>query len=162
MDVSLQNPSSQRINAEIVLPVPEGAVVKGFSFQGSAAETTAKLLTKKEAGTIYNRIVSEMRDPALLEFIGYNLIQSKVFPIEPRGTQKIRISYEHILPRDGNRIDYVLPRSESIECHVPLACGCHHQVETSDLDRLFTLSRHRLEKTGKRKSGSADEVELQY
>jgi Ca-activated chloride channel family protein len=35
--------------------------------------------------------------------------------VPARGTQRVRLVYEHILKADGNRIDYVLPRSESFE-----------------------------------------------
>ena len=63
--------------------------------------------------------MARTRDPALLEFIGFHLIRSSVFPVEPHGTQKIRLTYEHVLRRDGDRIDYVLPRSESLEYAVP-------------------------------------------
>ena len=38
-----------------------------------------------------------------------------MFPIAAGGKQRVRITYEHVLKADGNRIDYVLPRSESFE-----------------------------------------------
>jgi Ca-activated chloride channel family protein len=119
MDVSLYNPSRRRLEAQLLVPVPEGAILKGFDFQGSAKEPTAKLLPKGEAKRTYHAIVSRVRDPALLEFIGMNLIQSSVFPVEARGRQKVRITYEHLLSADGNRVDYVLPRSESLDFAVP-------------------------------------------
>ena len=115
MDVGLTNPSGQQQEAEMLVPVPEGAVVRAFTFAGAAAEPTAKLLPKLEAQTIYRSIVSKLRDPALLEFAGYNLVRSSVFPVPAGGTQRVRLVYEHILPADSNRVDYVLPRSESFE-----------------------------------------------
>ena len=119
LDVSLQNPSPQRVEAELIVPVPDGAVVRGITFQGGGAEPTAQLLPREEARRIYDSIVNQVKDPALLEFIGYNLIRSSVFPIEAGGKQKVRLTYEHLLEADGDRIDYVLPRSESIDYHVP-------------------------------------------
>ena len=101
MDVSLYNPSRRRLEAQLLVPVPEGAILKGFDFQGSAKEPTAKLLPKGEAKRTYHAIVARVRDPALLEFIGMNLIQSSVFPVEARGRQKVRITYEHLLFADG-------------------------------------------------------------
>lgn len=119
MEISLENPSGSLREAELVVPVPDGAVVRGFTFQGSAGEPTAKLLPKDEARKAYDAIVARIRDPALLEFVGYNLIKSSVFPVPARGTQKVRLTYEHILPVDGNRADYVLPRSESLDYPAP-------------------------------------------
>jgi Ca-activated chloride channel homolog len=119
MDISLRNTSSSRAEAEMVVPVPDGAVVKGFTFEGAAKEPTAELLPKDEAKRIYNEIVAKTRDPALLEFAGYNLIRSSVFPVEARGVQKVRLTYEHLLSADGDRVDYVLPRSESLDYNIP-------------------------------------------
>src|SRR5438093_2650051 len=48
-----------------------------------------------------------------------SVVRSSVFPVEPGGAQKVRITYEHVLPADGDRIDYALPRTESIDYHVP-------------------------------------------
>ncbi len=115
MDIGLTNPSAQQQEAEMLVPVPDGAVLRGFTFAGSASEPTAKLLPKAEAQAIYRSIVSKLRDPALLEFAGYNLVRSSIFPVPARGMQRVRLIYEHILTSDGNRIDYVLPRSESFE-----------------------------------------------
>ncbi len=115
MDVALANPTNRMQEAEMLIPVPEGAVVRSFTFEGSSKEPTAKLLPKAEAQSIYRSIVAKLRDPALLEFSGYSLIRSSVFPVAAGGKQRIRITYEHVLKADGNRIDYVLPRSESFE-----------------------------------------------
>jgi len=119
MDISLTNPSNRRLEAEMLVPVPDGAVVRSFTFQGAASEAQAKLLPKDEARRIYEAIVAKTKDPALLEFVGLNLIRSAVFPVEARGTQKVRLTYEHILPADGQRVDYVLPRSESLGNNIP-------------------------------------------
>ena len=119
MDVSLRNPTNGRLEAELLVPVPEGAVVRSFSFDGPGKEPTAELLPKKKAIDTYKSIVARIKDPGLLEFAGFNLIRSSVFPIAPRGTQKIRLTYEHLLAGDGDRIDYVLPRTESVDYKVP-------------------------------------------
>ena len=119
IEIRLENKSNRRQEAELVLPVPDGAVIRGFAYDGPHGEITAKVLPKDEAKRIYEQLVSKIRDPALVEFIGYNLIQSSVFPVEPRGKQKVRLTYEHLLESDINRIDYVLPRTESLEYSVP-------------------------------------------
>ena len=119
IEIRLRNTSGRRQEAELIVPVPDGAVVRGFAYDGPGGEITAEVLSKDEARRIYERLVAEIRDPALVEFIGYNLIRSSVFPIEARGKQKIRLTYEHLLDVDGNRVDYILPRTESLEYAVP-------------------------------------------
>lgn len=119
MDIGLKNPSGSRLEAELLVPVPDGAVIRGFTFSGAAKEPTAEVLPKPAATETYKAIVAKLRDPALLEFVGYNLIRSSVFPLEPHGTQTVRLTYEHLLPADGRRVDYVLPRTEAIDYQVP-------------------------------------------
>ncbi|MCP4614129.1 MAG: VWA domain-containing protein [Planctomycetes bacterium] len=119
IEIRLHNSSNRRQEAELIVPVPDGAVIRGFAYDGPGGMITAKVLPKEEARRIYQQLVSKIRDPALVEFIGYNLIRSSVFPVEARGKQKVRLTYEHLLEVDGNRIDYVLPRTESLEYAVP-------------------------------------------
>ena len=115
LEIGLANPGDRQQEAEMLVPVPDGAVVRSFTFAGSASEQTAKLLPKTEARTLYRSIVNKLRDPGLLEFAGYNLVRSSVFPVPAQGKQRVRLVYEQVLAADGNRVDYVLPRSESFE-----------------------------------------------
>jgi Ca-activated chloride channel family protein len=119
MEIRLRNSTGARQEAELLVPVPERAAVRGFSFQGPGAEPSARLLPRDEGRTTYDRIVAQARDPALLEFAGFNLVRSSVFPVEPGGTQAIRLTYEHLMAPNGDRVDYVLPRSESVEYETP-------------------------------------------
>lgn len=134
LTVGLQNGSSRQEEAVLLLPVPDGAVVSGFSFEGSAAEPTAEVLLREEARRLYDAIVARVLDPALVEFAGYNLIRSSVFPIPPGGTQQIRLTYEHVLQGDGDRVDYILPRSESLvrrhPWHIRIDLASRHSIST--------------------------------
>jgi len=119
IEIRLHNGTGRRQEAKLVFPVPAGAVIRGFTYDGPGGPVTAEVLALEDARRIYDRLVASIRDPALVEFVGYNLIRSSVFPIEPGGDQKLRLTYEHILDVDGNRIDYALPRTESLSYSVP-------------------------------------------
>jgi Ca-activated chloride channel family protein len=119
MVLTLTNPGGGQQEAQMLVPVPEGASIRSFGLDSLGSEPTAKLLPRDEARRIYNSIVAKARDPGLLEFVGYSLIKSSVFPVPPGGSQTVRLTYEQLLSADGtdksDRIDYVLPRSESLE-----------------------------------------------
>jgi len=119
MDILLRNPGSRRLESVLLVPVPDGAVVRGFDFQGTGNEPSARLLPREEARRTYDAIVSKYRDPALLEFVGCRLVRSSVFPVETGGTQRVRLVYENLLAADGDRVEYVLPRSESLDYRIP-------------------------------------------
>ena len=112
--VEIRNTSRSAVEAELVLPVPDGAVVKGFDFEGSAVRPTAELLERGEARALYQSIVSRTRDPALLEFSGCAAVRSSVFPVPASGVQHVAVTWEQVLPAHGDRIDYTLPRSEAL------------------------------------------------
>jgi Ca-activated chloride channel family protein len=119
LDIALSNPARQPLEAVLLLPVPDDAVVSAFDFDGPGSEPSAELLPRDEARRLYDSIVASVRDPALLEFAGYNLIRSSVFPVPAEGGQRLRVTYESILSGDGNRFDYLLPRSESLDRRCP-------------------------------------------
>lgn len=115
LSIVLANPSGRPQEAQIILPVPDGSTVRAFEMEGMPNEGQAQILSREEARRIYESIVRSMRDPGLVEFAGLNLIKTSVFPVAAGGTQKIRLTYEQVLSADGNRVDYVFPRSESLE-----------------------------------------------
>jgi len=143
IEIHVANPSHHRQEAELILPVPNGAVVRGFAYDGPNGQITAQVLPRDEAKRIYEGLVSRIRDPALVEFVGYNLIQSSVFPVEAHGKQKVRITYEHLLDVDGPRIDYVLPRTESLQYAVPWTVTARIKAARS-ISTVYSAS-HKLE-----------------
>lgn len=154
LDIGITNPTGWMQQAELLVPIPREVVVRGFDFQGAAQEPTARLLPAAEARGTYNAIVSKVRDPALLEFAGYHLIRSSVFPVPAHGTQRVRIVYEHVCDADGDRVDFVLPRSEhlansAIPWHIELALESQQ-----DIASVYSPS-HELEtvRSGKRMAG---------
>ncbi len=118
LDIALSNGGAQDTEAELLLPVPEGAVVCHFDFEGAATQPTARVLPREEARASYDSIVARLKDPALLEFAGSALLRSSVFPVPPGSGQRVRVRYEHLLPSEGGRWDYELPRSESLAADV--------------------------------------------
>lgn len=113
--LTLQNPSSRVQEAEVVLPVPEESAVRYFQLEGLGGDGGARLLPRDEARRIYEDIVRRMQDPAILEFAGYGFIRSNVFPVPAQGSQTIVLTYEQMLPASGMRLDFALPKTQSLD-----------------------------------------------
>lgn len=114
LEMIISNPTGRPSEAQLVLPVPEGSSVARFVLEGAANEGVAKLLSREEARRIYEEIVRSTRDPGLVEFIGNSMVRTSVFPVPAGGQRTVHLTYETILPGDNGRVDYVLPRSESL------------------------------------------------
>jgi Ca-activated chloride channel homolog len=122
LTISLENPGGTQQESVVLLPVPPQATIKSLQLDGAAGSFTATLLPKDEARRIYDEIVRQVKDPALLEFAGTGLVRSSVFPVPARGKASVRITYEELLPAESGeqgRIDYILPRSESSASNIP-------------------------------------------
>ncbi len=120
LTIHLRNLAATVEEAEILMPIPDGATIRSFDFLGKSSEPTAKVLPVDEARRTYESLVSKIKDPAILEFAGRAMVRSSVFPVPGKGTQTVRLVYEHLLEGDGDRIDYELPRSESLAaCAIP-------------------------------------------
>ena len=119
LQFELHHPGPRDQEAVLLVPVPQDAAVSAFTFAGAAAEPTAKILPRDEARRLYDEITRKLRDPALLEFVGWNCLRSSVFPVPAGGRQQVRLTYDHLLSVDGDRVDYVLPRSEMLGSEVP-------------------------------------------
>lgn len=112
--ITLHNPSPRVARCEMVVPVPGEAAISAFSLDGLEGDPPAVLLPRDEAKRVFEEIVRKMIDPGLLEFAGYGLIKSSVFPVPANGEQTFRVTYEHVAAGDGTRIEYELPRSGSL------------------------------------------------
>lgn len=94
-----------------VFPLPKNAAVSDFQMTIDGQTVEGELMTAAEARAIYERIVRDLRDPALLEYVGQGLFQASVFPIPPGETRTVEFTYAQTLDlADGlYRFNYPLP-----------------------------------------------------
>lgn len=149
LELDVRNNGSSPAEAELLLPVPEGVVVKGFYYGDGKAEWKASLMPADEARRLYDRIVARRKDPALLEFAGFGAIRSSVFPVPPRSSVKLGIVYEQLLTPVEGRLDYVLPRTEVLSGDAPWTVRVELASGKDGPGNLFTpshqMERHQLE-----------------
>ncbi len=92
-----------------VFPLPEGAAVSEFVMWVDGTPVEANILEASEARRIYEDIVRQRRDPALLEYVGRGAVQARIFPIPPGGSRKIELEYSQVLPAEHGMVRYVYP-----------------------------------------------------
>jgi Ca-activated chloride channel homolog len=102
-------------------PLPRGATVSQLTMWVDGEAIEAKILEKDEARRIYDAIVRQWRDPALLEYAGSDAIQANVFPIPPRDQRRIEIEYRQVLTPENGLFHFVYPQSSNLYTNLPLA-----------------------------------------
>lgn len=109
IDQEFFNPSGVRLEGMYIFPLPKGAVIRDFAMEVDGKMLSAELLDAGKARGIYEDIVRKMRDPALLEYIGNGAFKVRIFPIEPRGTKRVKLSYSEVLTSDAGLFRYTYP-----------------------------------------------------
>jgi Ca-activated chloride channel homolog len=109
VDMQFTNEGEALAEGTFMFPLPQGAAVDQLTMYINGLAIDAKILPAEEARNIYNEIVRQYRDPALLEYVGSSAIQANVFPIPPGESRRIEIRYSQVLEVDNGLIHYVYP-----------------------------------------------------
>ncbi|MBU1879311.1 MAG: VWA domain-containing protein, partial [Chloroflexi bacterium] len=109
VDQVFVNDWNQECEGTYIFPIPESAAISDFTMEVDGKTLEGRLLDKDEARRIYESIVRQRQDPALLEYVGRNAFQASVYPIPPHGERRIQIGYNEILRADGDMIYYRYP-----------------------------------------------------
>ncbi len=120
MEQVFYNPTHNQQQGFYYFPVPEKTSIGAFTMHINGKETPGELLDSKKAKKIYEDIVRRHQDPALLEFYNKNLLKVRVFPVAPRSTCKIKLSYTQTLTKESGTIEYVFPMKVNNERSKPI------------------------------------------
>ena len=107
IDQEFYNPNSARLEGTFVFPVPKGAHLDKFSMEIDGQKVQAELLSADKARRIYEDIVRNLKDPALLEYAGRDMFKVRIFPIEPHSKKRVSLSYTQLLKADAGLIAFV-------------------------------------------------------
>jgi Ca-activated chloride channel family protein len=141
-----QNVSSQVLEAQLLFPMPENAAVSQLTLLVDGKELVGKLMKKDEARAIYEAIVRQRRDPALLEYLGQGLFQTSVFPVPPNAERKVEIRYQQLLRSESGVVDLLLPIGTHKHAHHPVeTLNVAVRVETSDPLKTLYSPTHAVE-----------------
>lgn len=91
------NPSDRVQEGTFLFPLPVDAAVSDFQMTVDGQVLEGKLLKKEEARRIYEEIVRQQRDPALLEYVGRDLFQASVFPIPAQSSRTVELTYREVV-----------------------------------------------------------------
>jgi Ca-activated chloride channel family protein len=108
-DIVFHNPTQQRLEGVLLVPIPANAVLSNFTMTVGGKEMKGEVLEAGQAATIYENIVRQMRDPGLLELVGERLFRARVFPIEPGADVGVKLTMTQVLPKSGGLTKLTIP-----------------------------------------------------
>ena len=107
----VQNVGHGDMEAVFLFPVPPEAVIDRYTLMVDGKEFPAKVYTKEEARRIYEDIVRSRRDPALLEYMGWGMLKTSVFPIPAGAQRQLVLKYTQVCKRDNQTCEFLFPFS---------------------------------------------------
>jgi len=117
--INLRNMSSTEQFAQLMVPVPDDITMRDIYVAQEAEPMIAQVLTRAEATLLLGQTVVDVNDPALMEFIDTSLIISDSFGIDAGAASTLSLTYKQSLVINGNRVDYLLPRTEWVLYRMP-------------------------------------------
>ena len=106
IEQSFLNQSGQNMEVRVMIPLPAGASINNLSLSMNDQMIEGQLHQAAEAQNIYQSIVTQRRDPALLRFAGENMYEARIFPVAPNEERRLKFSYTEQLPLSGGLYDY--------------------------------------------------------
>lgn len=88
-----ENPHDVSLEAFFSYPVPPGATVTGLALWVGGVRREARMLERQKAREIYDGIVRQKRDPALLEKDAGNNFRIRIFPVLARSRQRVELTF---------------------------------------------------------------------
>jgi Ca-activated chloride channel homolog len=109
VDQLFVNDANFAVEGTYIFPLPEDAAVSSFDMWVDGKKLEGKLMNRDEARRIYEDIVRQQKDPALLEYAGRGAFQARIFPIPPHGERRIQLTYTQVLPQQSGLVHYRYP-----------------------------------------------------
>ena len=104
-----RNVSTQAQEGTFLFPLPRGAAIGDLQLTVDDQVLEGKLLKKEEARRIYEEIVRQQRDPALLEYMGQDLYRTSVFPIPAESSRTVKLTYREIIRQENGLLRFTIP-----------------------------------------------------
>ena len=109
VDQIFHNETAREEEGTYIFPLPKDAVIHRFSMFVGEVEQQGKIMGRDEARKLYESIVRQRKDPALLEYVDRNTFRARVFPIPANGDKRIKLEYTELVGKAGNLCRYVYP-----------------------------------------------------
>lgn len=142
VEESFVNHTGGTLEGVFTFPLPDGASVSGFGMWIGDELIEADIVEKQRAREIFETLVREKADPALLEWSGGNLFKTRVWPIPPHSAKRVRLTYTQVLPwrGAGYRYRYAL-ESEMLKLHPLERLEINVRIDSAlPLERVACLS----------------------
>lgn len=99
---TFKNPNARAVvGGTCYMELEPGAQIDNMVVVVNGKETRGEILGVKRANQVFAQMVKEGGSPALLEYYGNQLIQTRIPRIDPNGTVNVKLKYTMVLKQKG-------------------------------------------------------------
>lgn len=109
MTMKFYNPNSRVLEGELEFPMPEGAIVSGYALDVNGDLVEGVAVEKQKAREIFETEVRKGVDPGLVEKVKGNNFKTRVYPLSPRSSRTVQVTYLTELAIDDASARYRVP-----------------------------------------------------
>lgn len=120
VDQVFRNDGKAAAEGTYIFPLPPGAAVQNFVMWIDGQPIEGEILPADKAREIYESYVRRQRDPALLEYVGRDAVQARIFPIPAGEERRVQLEYTEILPFEEGMLHYRYPLNTERFSALPL------------------------------------------
>ncbi len=111
------NPNSRTLEGELSFPLPEGAMLAGYALDVGGDLIDGVAVEKQKAREVFETEVRRGVDPGLIEKVKGNNFKTRVYPLSPRQSRKVKVVFTQDLSESDGEAVYRFPMqfSEKID-----------------------------------------------
>lgn len=93
IEARITNPSDDEVEARFTMQLPRDAVVTGYALDIGSTMIPGSLIDQPKARQVYEDEVRGNIDPGLAEISNTNRFSTRVYPVAPEGSRRIRLTF---------------------------------------------------------------------
>lgn len=109
------NASEERLEGTFRFPLPPDASLSRLAMYVDGKLMEGGMADRDYARNVYERILYQRQDPALLEWVDGSTFKMRVFPLEPRQEKRIVLSYSQRVSNLYGQLSYRFPAGHSLD-----------------------------------------------
>ncbi|HEY7308356.1 MAG TPA: VIT domain-containing protein [Gemmataceae bacterium] len=115
IDQTYFNHTNTRLEGTFYFPLPPDASLSRLAMYVDGRLMEGGMAERDYARRVYEQIIYQQRDPALLEWLDSSTFKMRVFPLEPRQEKRLVLSYTQKLPSLYGQATYRFPTGHSLD-----------------------------------------------
>ena len=102
------NRGGRPAEVDYVLPLPKGAAFENLELSINGEMVAGETMRAERARAVYEEIVRKLRDPALVEWMGHDMLRTRIFPIMPGEEKRVIVRFSAVAQRESDalRLDW--------------------------------------------------------